>query len=167
MPAKISDRKRKQIEKLLAEGKSRNSIVKLAKVSNGTVTLVAKKCGHTFGQTNMERAREARKAYCAEARAEVAKAGIEQIKKEQAEFENPAEVYAFGGKDGDFKSKKMQTPPPDIKLTRAKTIKTLSSAMMEIVKYDEPKPQEVSGPGGGPIALTVTDLIELAEKEKG
>ncbi len=155
MAKRLTEKEKDRIIRLLQAGNGSNQIAKKVGRSQDTVSRVAKSIDHTFGKTNQINAREARKAYCAEARAEFAKELHEIAKKVAAEdFTGEHLVFNFGGKDNDYNEHILNNPTIDAKLAAAKTVNTLYRTIMDITRYDDPKPQEITG------KLTILDLMK-------
>lgn len=110
----VTRQERERIIELLAQGKSRNSIMRSVKRSGDTVTRIAAEHGHVFGQSNDEKA-QARRAYCAEVRERLRLGLLAEGERLLNQLREPALVYSFGGKENTYAEHTLDEPEPKAK----------------------------------------------------
>jgi len=115
----LTSDERHTITELIQAGEPLRRIAQPTGRSRGTITGIAKTLGHTFGQSQAREAREARSAYCAEARANAARLAQERLEELLVSFVDERPVVV-NSKDG-----------PEVVMTRpdARAIRDLASAV--------------------------------------
>jgi hypothetical protein len=112
----VTDEDRQAIRDLHARGLGRNEIARQLKRGGRTISVEAAAMGLTFDRAEMtEVATRNRAADLAERRTILAEALTDDALRLSAQMWEPAVVYAFGGKEGDYKQKAVDQPPADAK----------------------------------------------------
>lgn len=137
MAAKLTDDEREAIEELIRSGLSRNDIVERCGRSNGTVTRIAREIGWTFGQTNLAHAHDARSAYSAERRAELAARFTEECERLLDQLHEPHLAFNFGGKDNTYEEHELDEPPVDAKRALIQSAREAMRTVLDISRHDE------------------------------
>lgn len=132
----LTDDERAQIVTLIEAGKSRNEIADETGRSRGTVTNVAASIGHTFGQTSLAHAHEARSAYCAERRALIAARFTEEAEKLLDELHGEFLVFNFGGRQNTYEEHVLEGPPVEAKRQLIQAAREAMRTVLDIDKHD-------------------------------
>lgn len=141
MAKPVTPDERAHIVDLLHEGHTCGHIAKTVHRSNDTISRIAAAEGHRFGESNLARAHEARSAYAAEARGEVASAALERARQLLAEYEATQPVVS-GTADGPV--------VVEVKLDargqkdRAQAASTLMRTVLDIDRHDNAGGRDVS-----------------------
>lgn len=141
MAKPVTPDERARIVELLHEGHTCGHIAKTVHRSNDTISRIAAAEGHRFGESNLARAHEARSAYAAEARGEVASAALERARQLLAEYEATQPVVS-GTADGPV--------VVEVKLDargqkdRAQAASTLMRTVLDIDRHDNAGGRDVS-----------------------
>ncbi len=133
----ITLKERTEILRLHAEGVSRNQIAKKLAVGPVSVTRVVTAAGRTFdrsGELAMQTAIV--KQTNAEKRAEIARLLLEKSRKWVEATDSPMELYSFGGKDNEFNSQVVQTPPAQAIRDLAQATSVALKTVLESEKFD-------------------------------
>lgn len=136
MAKPLSDAEREQIIDLLHAGESRNDIAARVGRSPGTITNIAREIGHRFGQTNLARAHEARRAYGAEARAATAARLHQEADLLLEQLHRPHLVFNIGGKDNVYTEHELSEPDVGAKLNLIRAAREALRTVLEIDKHD-------------------------------
>ncbi len=136
MAAPVTDTERDQIIALIESGKSARDIAKQTGRSTSTISNIAKSIGHRFAQSNLARAHEARSAYSAERRAELAARATERAEQMLAKMEGEYLVFNFGGKDNDYNEHTLEQPPTEALRSMAQTFRDLMRTVLDIDRHD-------------------------------
>lgn len=144
MAKPLTDDERAEIVELLERGLSCGAIAKQVGRSGDTVSRIARDVGHRFGRSNSLRAQEARSAYCAERRADIAAAATERAEQVLQRMEGPHRVFNFGGRDNTFNEEILDQPPVDAQRAMAQTIRDLMRTVIEIHRLDTKADEGVS-----------------------
>lgn len=136
MAPKLSEAERAEIITLIESGKSCNDVAKTVGRSSDTVSRIAREIGWTFGRTNLASAREARSAYSAEKRAEIAASMTEHAERILRQLVEPHTAFNFGGKDNDYNERTFDLPPADAAFTIARTARELVRTVLDIDRHD-------------------------------
>jgi len=137
----VTPDERAHIVDLLHEGHTCGHIAKTVHRSNDTISRIAAAEGHRFGESNLARAHEARSAYAAEVRGEVASAALERARQLLAEYEAKQPVVS-GTADGPV--------VVEVKLDargqkdRAQAASTLMRTVLDIDRHDNAGGRDVS-----------------------
>jgi hypothetical protein len=137
MAKRLTDAERQEIIDLLPTGASARELAKRTGRSVDTISRIARSVGHEFGRTNLVRAREARSAYGAEARAELAAAAVEEISRLLGDMRKPHVAFSFGGKDNSYNERHFPEPDARSKRELAAAAGALGRMLMDIVRHDE------------------------------
>lgn len=136
MPAKISDAERQAIVDLLPSGMSAAKIAKQVGRSIQTVSRIAQAEGHRWGDTNLAHAHEARSAYSAERRAEIAARFTEECDRLLDELHGEYLVFNFGGKDNTFEERTLVEPPTEAKRQLIQAAREAMRTVLDIDRHD-------------------------------
>jgi dsDNA-specific endonuclease/ATPase MutS2 len=136
MPAPITDEQRQQVIDLCHAGKSRNAIAAEAGVSPSTVTKVAKEIGHRFAQSNLAHAHEARSAYSAERRAEIAARLTVEVEQLLDQLHGEYLVFNFGGRDNTYEEHELVEPPVEAKRMLIQAAREGMRTVLDIDRHD-------------------------------
>ena len=129
----LTDDERAAIVDLLGEGLSCSAIAKQTGRSTSTVSNIARSVGHSFGQSNLARAREARSAFCAERRASIASRLTVEAELLLDDLHGEYLVFSFGGKDNSYEEHRLAAPPSEAKFT---TMRAIGQAMKIVLDID-------------------------------
>lgn len=154
MAKPVTPDERARIIEALSTGDSCNTIAKNFHRSPSTISAIATDVGHRFGHSALTRAHEARSAYAAEARGEVAMAALERARQLLAEFEERQPVVS-GSADGpvvvrvelDARGQK----------DRAQAMSTLMRTVLDIDRHDNAGGRDVSAMDQWLAAMTGGD----------
>lgn len=141
MAKPVTPDERARIVDLLHEGHTCGHIAKTVHRSNDTISRIAAAEGHRFGESNLARAHEARSAYAAEARGEVASAALERARQLLAEFE-AAQPVVTGSADGPMVVR-VELDARGQK-DRAQAMSTLMRTVLDIDRHDNAGGRDVS-----------------------
>jgi transposase len=144
MAAPLTDDERTHIVELLEQGLSCAAIAKTVGRSPGTVSNIARSIGHRFGHSNAVRAHEARSAYSAERRAEIAAEATERAQKVLASFDGEFLAHNFGGKDNTYAEHLLPAPPVEAQRAMAQTFRELMRTVIDIHRLDTKADEGVS-----------------------
>lgn len=144
MAKPLTDDERDQIVTLIEAGKGCREIAEATGRSRSTVSGIAKEIGHTFGQSNLTRAHEARSAYSAEKRAELAAKATERAEQMLAKMEGAYLVFNFGGKDNDYNEHTLSEPPTEAQRAMAQTFRDLMRTVLDIDRHDNRADDQLS-----------------------
>lgn len=136
---RLTDAERERIATLLLEGKSYGAIAKDTGRSVGAISRVAKSLGHTASGASAvrtEKAREARKAFSAERRAEQMEALSAEFDRLLGDMRTETKVFNFGGKDNTFRSKVLTEPPTDAKRALMQSARDAMRTMLDVDRHD-------------------------------
>lgn len=142
MGKKLSEAQRQEIIDLLPSGKSCNQIAKDTGRGKTTVHRIARDVGHKWGQSNLERAREARKWYCAESRAMIAARLEDEANQLLDDLHKPYLAFNFGGKENDYNEHHFDEPPTESKFTIMRAVQAAVRTVTEIIKVDNASDDE-------------------------
>ncbi len=101
-----------------------------------TISRIAQEIGHQAGQSNANRAREARSAYSAERRAEQAARCSEEIDNLLDQLHKPWLAFNFGGKDNTFAGKVMPEPSVEAKRAIIQSVRELMRTVLDVDRHD-------------------------------
>lgn len=132
----LTDHERQEILDLLASGKSCRQIAAEVGRSNDTVSRIAASVGHSFGQSNLARAHEARSAYSAERRALLAARFTEAAEKLLAQLEQPHVAFSFGGKENTYAEHTFDEPDAATKFTLVRGAREAMRTVLDIDRHD-------------------------------
>jgi hypothetical protein len=133
---KLTDDERHEIIRLIDQGKSRNDIAAATGRSRGTITNVAATIGHTFGQSALTHAHEARSSYCAERRAELAGKATERAHELLERMSGRFLVFNFGGRDNTYEEHELEEPPVEAQRAMAQAFRDLMRTVIDIDRHD-------------------------------
>lgn len=136
MAAPVTDDERAQIIALIESGASCQAVAEQAGRSPDTISRIAKSIGWTFGHTNAARAREARSAYSAEKRAELAARITEEVERLLDDLRKPHLAFNFGGKDNTYEEHQLDEPPVEAKRALMQTIRDGLRTVIDIDRHD-------------------------------
>lgn len=156
MAPKLTDDERQRIVDLLPSGKSARAIADEVGRSVDTVSRIAREIGHSFGQTNLARAREARSGYCAERRAEIAALAAQRARELLEGFDERQPVV-IGGMAPEVRDLDLDARGQK---DRAQAANLLTRTVLDIARLDEKADH-----GRGPSLLE--RLVEVAERAVG
>lgn len=139
----LTDDERDRIIELIRSGLSRRTIAKETGRSTTTITRVAAEIGHDWlsaadarTQSSLARAHEARSAFSAERRAELAATATLRAQEMLEGWAKPYLVFNFGGKDNDYNEHTLDEPPIEAKRAMAQTFRDLMRTVIEIDRHD-------------------------------
>jgi len=132
----LTDDEREHIEALLATGKSARDIATEIGRSPDTISRIARSIGHSFGRTNLDSAREARSAYCAERRALIAARLTEEAEKLLDQLHEPHLAFNFGGKENSYNEHLLGEPPIEGKRALIQSAREAVRTVLDIDKHD-------------------------------
>jgi hypothetical protein len=133
---KLTKAQRQKVIDLFPSGKSCNQIAKETGRGKTTVHRIARDEGHQWGQSNLLRAHEARKWYCAESRAKIAARLEEEANLLLDDLHKPYVAFNFGGKDNDYNDHPFDEPPTEAKFTIMRSVQAAVRTVSDIVKVD-------------------------------
>lgn len=136
MAKPVTPDERAHIVDLLHTGKSARTIATQTGRSVDTISRIAAAEGHRFGQTNVARAHEARRAYGAEARAETAKRFHERANELLELMDGEYLVFNFGGRDNTYEEHTLPTPPVEAKRQLIQAAAQAMKVVLEVDKHD-------------------------------
>jgi transposase-like protein len=134
--AKLSDDERQRIIELCEQGKSCRDIAAETGRSKSTVAALANEIGHRFGQSNASRAHEARSAYSAERRAEIAARATVEAELLLDQLHGEYLVFNFGGRDNTYEEHTLTGPPVEAKLNLMRAFQLAMRTVLDIDKHD-------------------------------
>jgi transposase len=140
----LDDAERQQIIDLLQQGKSRNDIAAATGRSNGTISRIAASIGHTFGQSNLAHAHEARSAYSAERRARIAERFTEEAEKLLDQLHGGYLVFNFGGRDNTYEEHELLEPPVEAKRQLIQAAREAMRTVLDIDKHDNHNDEDLA-----------------------
>jgi transposase len=132
----LTDDERQQIIDLCEQGRSCRDIAAQVGRSHDTVSRIAKEIGHRFGRTNLSRAQEARSAYSAEKRAELAARATERAQEVLERMSGPYLVFNFGGRDNTYEEHTLEEPPTEAVRAMAQTFRDLMRTVLDVDRHD-------------------------------
>jgi hypothetical protein len=127
---------RADIIALLGEGLSANEIARRTRRSTSTVSGIAKTIGHRFGQSNVAHAHEARSAYSAERRAELAARATVEAERLLDRMSGSYVVFNFGGRDNTYEEHTFTEPPVDAMLNLMRAFREAMRTVLDIDRHD-------------------------------
>lgn len=136
MAAPLSDNERERIIQLCHQGHPCNTIAQKVGRSPDTVSRIARSIGHRFGYTNAARAREARSAFSAERRAQLAARATEEAEKLLDELHGEFLVFNFGGRDNTYEEHTLDEPPVDAKRAMVQSFRELMRTVIDVDRHD-------------------------------
>ncbi len=156
MAKPLTDDERRAIAELCKAGKSARDIARSTGRSVDTVSRIAAQIGHVFGRQNLAHAREARAAYGAEQRAEVASLALQRAREILEGFDDRQPVVVGSGEFVEVRDLELDARGQK---DRAQAAQLLSRTVLDIARQDE-KP--VAGEGKGLLERLVDGLPEIA-----
>lgn len=136
MAKPLTDTERQAIIDALNAGTPYADIAQTTGRSTSTISRIAQSIGHKAGQTNLVRAREARSAYTAERRAEIAGRLTERVEEIIERMEGEFLVYNFGGSDNTYCEHQLDAPPVDALRAMGQTVRDLLRTVLDIDRHD-------------------------------
>lgn len=136
MPKPLTDAQRQEVVDLLPSGKSCNEIARITGRGTTTVSRIAASVGHEWGQSNVVRAHEARKAYGAEARATLAARLHDAAGKLIDQLDQPHLVFNFGGRDNTYEEHTLDEPDVASKLNLIRGVREAMRTVLDIDRHD-------------------------------
>ena len=136
MAAKLTDDERQAIIDLIESGKSARDVARESGRSAQTVSNIARSIGWEFGRKNTAHAREARKAYGAEARAALAARLGEEAERLLDQLHEPYLVFNFGGSDNVYREHLLTEPPIGEKRAIIQAATTAMRTVLDIDRHD-------------------------------
>lgn len=136
---RLTDSERERIATLLLDGKSYGSIAKETGRSVGAISRVAKSLGHTASGSaaaRTEKAREARKAFSAERRAEQMEELSAEFDRLVADMRTETRVFNFGGKNNTYREHKLTEPPNEAKRALMQSARDAMRTMLDVDRHD-------------------------------
>lgn len=140
---RVSDAERAQILAWLDEGLSRNEVAKRSGRSNDTVSKIARSVGHDFlaaaddrTRAALDRAHEARSAFCAERRATIAARLTDEAEKLLDQLHEPHVAFNFGGKENTYAEVTHPEPPVDAKRALIQSTREAMRTVLDIDRHD-------------------------------
>lgn len=135
----LTDDERQRIIELLHAGHSRAAIARQTARSVGTIANVAASIGFRSDQSaalRTQRAREARSAYSAERRAQIAAKATERAMELLEQFDREHLVFSFGGRDNTYAEHTLPEPPVDAKRQMAAAFRDLMRTVLDVDRHD-------------------------------
>lgn len=136
MAKPLTDTERERIADLCRQGKTCTAIAREVGRSPDTISRIARQIGHRFGHTNAARAREARSAYSAERRAELAARFTEEAERLLDQMHQPHLAFNFGGKDNDYNERTLPEPPVEAKRMLMQAAREAIRTVLDIDRHD-------------------------------
>jgi hypothetical protein len=133
---RLTDAERAQIIDLLGQGHGCVEIAKQVNRAPDTVSKIAQSIGHSFGDTNLAHAHEARSAYSAERRASIAAKFTDVCERLLDELEGEFLVFNFGGRDNTYEEHTLDQPPVEAKRQLIQAAREAMRTVLEIDKHD-------------------------------
>lgn len=157
MAKPLTEAERQHIIDLCHAGQSRNDIARAVGRSPDSISRVAHTIGHRFGQTNLARAHEARRAYGAEARAETARRFHERANELLEQMDGEYLVFSFGGRDNTYNEQRLSEPPVEAKRQLIQAAAQAMRTVLEVDKHDNAGGGDVSAVDQWLAAMTGGD----------
>lgn len=162
----VTDEEREQIIALIRSGLKRNEVARRSGRGVGTITRIGQSIGWDWlsqcderTQSTLSRAHEARSAYSAERRAQIAATFTERAERLLAEMEQEFVAFNFGGKDNSYAEHHFDRPPVDAQFTMIRAAREAMRTVLDIDRHD----QQTSGEGKSMIERLVDGLAAVAE----
>ncbi|MEU8723529.1 helix-turn-helix domain-containing protein [Streptomyces antimycoticus] len=114
-PRPVTEETDEEVQRLHAEGCSRNEIARRLQRSGRTISVIAARLGLSFDRTGTEEATRARMADLAEQRTVLAEALIQDAMRLTEQLWEPSVVFSIGGKDNTYTEHPVDQPPADAK----------------------------------------------------
>lgn len=108
---RLTDDQRALVLELARSGMARNGIARQVACSTSTVSVICHAAGVSFERTQTMAATKARQADNAARRAGIISKLYDITDRRLEEMDQPHLVFAFGGKDNDYKEHRLKKPP--------------------------------------------------------
>lgn len=134
MAAPLTDDERTEIIGMIRAGRGCNDIAREVKRSTDTVSRIAASIGHEFGRQNLARAREAKAAYGAEVRADIASLAARRAHEILAAFDATQPVVVGNGEYVEVRDLALDARAQK---DRAQAAQLLTRTVLDIARVDE------------------------------
>lgn len=132
----ITDAELEAIRQHHAAGLSLNRTAKELGRAPSSVRLASKRLGLSWDRSKTEKAVKARQVDMAAERAELAADLLQDAKRLREQMWQPAVVFAFGGRDGDYSEHRVTEPPAADKRTLMQASTAALTAHLRLVDHD-------------------------------